>query len=458
MPFDPVLTLETAALMLIAFLVGATVGSLLRLGVLKLRQTPVVAANVVSAPTSEAAVALVAAPVIAPLAVPRDQSVPTDIPVPDFSGAMAEPPPLPELAPARKPGMATFGRDVGRHDREKPPVQTEATPVLPIAEPVRRIEPGLPEVAELLTTLATPPDGEVEASEETAITPTSDEILVASEPAPPPVALGVTAELPQLSPAEVLPTVEAPVAIKTPLVVEAPSVVAAVRAAPDLSAAEAEAAAMRAIEGSWTPGRRMPPTEPPAAPMAVTPPELAAPAPPAQAEPVDPETAARIAEVGIVPDIVVTEDEAEQPTAVEAEPLAEVPDVTPQHEEDRIVPPEASDETAPEPAPEPELQPPPYAIPPVAQDQPPGLGAPRHGMRDDLTQIVGVLPVVETTLNRLGVYHFDQLAEWSDAHASWVEAHLGIAGRVDREQWREQARELAAIASGKRPSRKKRPS
>jgi predicted flap endonuclease-1-like 5' DNA nuclease len=79
-------------------------------------------------------------------------------------------------------------------------------------------------------------------------------------------------------------------------------------------------------------------------------------------------------------------------------------------------------------------------------------------MRDDLTQIVGVLPVVETTLNRLGVYHFDQVAEWSDADANWVETHLGIAGRVEREHWREQAHELAAVASGKRPHRKKRPS
>ena len=57
-------------------------------------------------------------------------------------------------------------------------------------------------------------------------------------------------------------------------------------------------------------------------------------------------------------------------------------------------------------------------------------------------------PTCETALNRLGVYHFDQVAELTDENAGWIETHLGIAGRIGREHWREQARELATATAG----------
>jgi predicted flap endonuclease-1-like 5' DNA nuclease len=77
--------------------------------------------------------------------------------------------------------------------------------------------------------------------------------------------------------------------------------------------------------------------------------------------------------------------------------------------------------------------------------KPAGLDAPREGRKDDLSHIIGVLPVIETALNKLGIYHFDQLAALSGANVDWIENHLGIPGRIGRELWREQARELSAM-------------
>ena len=76
--------------------------------------------------------------------------------------------------------------------------------------------------------------------------------------------------------------------------------------------------------------------------------------------------------------------------------------------------------------------------------RPAALDGPREGNADDLTHIIGVLPVIETALNKLGVYHYDQIAAWSAETVAWVENHLGLDGRIQRELWRLQARELAA--------------
>lgn len=83
--------------------------------------------------------------------------------------------------------------------------------------------------------------------------------------------------------------------------------------------------------------------------------------------------------------------------------------------------------------------------------RPPALPGPRDGHADDLTQIIGVLPVVESALNRLGVYHYDQIAAWGADTVNWVETYLGLEGRIGREHWRLQAHELAE-AKPPRPS------
>ncbi len=46
---------------------------------------------------------------------------------------------------------------------------------------------------------------------------------------------------------------------------------------------------------------------------------------------------------------------------------------------------------------------------------------------------------------RWAIYHYDQLAGWTDAEIAWVDEHLeGFRGRVTRDDWVAQARILAA--------------
>ena len=76
-------------------------------------------------------------------------------------------------------------------------------------------------------------------------------------------------------------------------------------------------------------------------------------------------------------------------------------------------------------------------------DRPLALDAPR-GTADDLKQIKGVGPKLEGLLNGLGIYHFGQIAAWTDSEVAWVDANIiGFKGRVTRDNWVEQAKTLA---------------
>lgn len=73
------------------------------------------------------------------------------------------------------------------------------------------------------------------------------------------------------------------------------------------------------------------------------------------------------------------------------------------------------------------------------------LSAPRGGEADNLKEIKGVGPKLEGVLNALGVYHFDQVASWTDDEIAWVDANLeGFKGRVSRDDWVSQAKTLAS--------------
>ena len=65
------------------------------------------------------------------------------------------------------------------------------------------------------------------------------------------------------------------------------------------------------------------------------------------------------------------------------------------------------------------------------------------GEPDDLKRIRGVGPVLERTLNNLGIYHFRQIADLTPANVTWVNAYLSFSGRIEREDWIGQARRLA---------------
>lgn len=75
--------------------------------------------------------------------------------------------------------------------------------------------------------------------------------------------------------------------------------------------------------------------------------------------------------------------------------------------------------------------------------KPPVLGAPRNGAPDDFTLIEGVSLQQQSTLYSLGVFHFDQIAAWTPDHIAWVDNYLRLRGRIEDEEWLEQADELA---------------
>ncbi|HFQ15628.1 MAG TPA: NADH-quinone oxidoreductase subunit NuoE [Rhodobacteraceae bacterium] len=76
--------------------------------------------------------------------------------------------------------------------------------------------------------------------------------------------------------------------------------------------------------------------------------------------------------------------------------------------------------------------------------RPKPMKAPRKGGGDDLKMIKGVGPKLERLLNKLGFFHFDQIAGWSDDEIAWVDENLeGFKGRVSRDGWVAQARLLA---------------
>ncbi len=76
--------------------------------------------------------------------------------------------------------------------------------------------------------------------------------------------------------------------------------------------------------------------------------------------------------------------------------------------------------------------------------RPRALKAARKSGADDLKLIKGVGPKLEKLLNKLGFFHFDQIAKWTSDEVNWVDENLeGFKGRVSRDNWVEQARTLA---------------
>ena len=66
-----------------------------------------------------------------------------------------------------------------------------------------------------------------------------------------------------------------------------------------------------------------------------------------------------------------------------------------------------------------------------------------NGSRDKLQAIKGVGPAIEKTLNEMGIFRFQQIAEMSEYDINRVAKHLkGFRSRIYREDWIGQAREL----------------
>jgi predicted flap endonuclease-1-like 5' DNA nuclease len=75
--------------------------------------------------------------------------------------------------------------------------------------------------------------------------------------------------------------------------------------------------------------------------------------------------------------------------------------------------------------------------------RPAGLPQPRGLIADDLKRIRGIGLQSELRLQSLGIWHFDQIADWTPDNARWVGSFLAFRGRIERENWIEQAKALA---------------
>ncbi len=82
----------------------------------------------------------------------------------------------------------------------------------------------------------------------------------------------------------------------------------------------------------------------------------------------------------------------------------------------------------------------------AAGSRPATLPAPRGGAADDLAKIKGLGPKSVEKLHALGVFHYDQIAAWSDDNVKWIDSSIGAAGRVKRSGWVEQAQALSGGA------------
>lgn len=162
----------------------------------------------------------------------------------------------------------------------------------------------------------------------------------------------------------------------------------------------------------------------------------------------------------------VIETPIEAEAEPEGEPLVEATaeDVTPVQEavstavpervdaaNDLVEPAAAPEAQMPAPTPEDpvELKAVPEPIPtaivperPLAADEPSSADE-----RDDLTKIEGVGPRIQNVLNSIGVFSFQQIADWSPSNQAWVDDYLSFSGRVGRQAWVDQAKTLATGSS-----------
>ena len=75
--------------------------------------------------------------------------------------------------------------------------------------------------------------------------------------------------------------------------------------------------------------------------------------------------------------------------------------------------------------------------------KPYGLAGPIGGVADNLTRIKGIGSKINGILNDLGIYHFTQIAAWTEKDIAEVDEKLKFKGRIVREKWVEQAKVLA---------------
>lgn len=71
------------------------------------------------------------------------------------------------------------------------------------------------------------------------------------------------------------------------------------------------------------------------------------------------------------------------------------------------------------------------------------LDAPIDGKKDNLTKIKGIGVKIDEALNGIGIYHFYQIAAWTEENMAWADSALAFPGRAKRDDWVGQAKLLA---------------
>lgn len=84
-------------------------------------------------------------------------------------------------------------------------------------------------------------------------------------------------------------------------------------------------------------------------------------------------------------------------------------------------------------------------------EAPAAEAAPAANFKDDVKQIGGVGPALEKKLAAAGVTSLTQIAAWTDEDVARFDAELNFKGRIEREEWIDQAKDLIA---GKPPRAK----
>lgn len=70
--------------------------------------------------------------------------------------------------------------------------------------------------------------------------------------------------------------------------------------------------------------------------------------------------------------------------------------------------------------------------------------APRPMGKDSLQEIEGIDKNIEIKLNEAGIFHFDQIAQWTPKNCIWIEEHINLEkGQIERENWLVEANNLS---------------
>jgi predicted flap endonuclease-1-like 5' DNA nuclease len=84
---------------------------------------------------------------------------------------------------------------------------------------------------------------------------------------------------------------------------------------------------------------------------------------------------------------------------------------------------------------------------PAAPTEPDAEAEPEAAeVSEDITQLNGIGPVIKGKLAKLGITSIQQIAALTDEDIERIDQELAFKGRIRREQWVEQAKQLLGIA------------